>query len=370
MIYLDYAANSPIDKEVLDTFYQASLKYFANPNSFHRLGLEANDILNQASQHILDLLNVSSKEIIYTSGATESNNLVIKGIADRYKNRGKHIILGAFEHNSITAPATTLQKQGYEVDILPVDKNGLVDLDELEFLLNDQTILVSICSVDSELGIRQPIEDIAKIIKKHSQCFFHTDASQAIGKTTIDFSQVDLITLTPHKFYGMEGFGALIKNKDVGITPLLEGGRSTTIYRSGTPFLAGVLAMEKAVELATIHHEERTKHVQYLHDMLIQAFSNYPMIHINSNRYSLPYFVNISLKNIKTDILMEKLEQHDIFISTKTSCCPKNTPSKIIYAYTHNRALSLASMRISLSHLTTQEEITSFLKIFDRCMKE
>lgn len=185
MIYLDYAANSPVDKEVLDIFYETSLRHFANPNSFHKLGLESKELIDNASQHILMDLGLLEREIIYTSGATESNNLAIKGICERYKNRGKHILIGTFEHNSITAPVTSLQQASFEVDIVPVLKNGLINLDELKDLLRGDTILVSICSVDSEVGVRQPIEQITKIVQLYPQCFFHTDASQTIGKTSI-----------------------------------------------------------------------------------------------------------------------------------------------------------------------------------------
>jgi len=370
MIYLDYAANSPVDKEVLDIFYKTNLEHFANPNSFHKLGLEAKELLNQASKDILKYLDLTDREIIYTSGATESNNLAIKGICERYKSQGKHIIIGAFEHNSITVPVTTLQQKGFEVDVVPVDHHGLIDLEELQLLLQEDTILVSICAVDSELGIRQPIEQIAKIIKQFEQCCFHVDASQAIGKVNIDYSDVDLITLTPHKFYGLEGFGALIKKMNIGLKPLLEGGRSTTIYRSGTPCLSGAIAMAKAIEIAITKQSERSQYVQELNQMIYKRLSVYSDICFHSNQYSIPYIMNLSIKNIKVSSLMTKLENHEIYISTKTSCCPQNTPSKIIYAYTHNKSLALSSMRISLSHLTTKKDIQTFLDIFEQCYKE
>lgn len=370
MIYLDYAANAPVDKEVLDTFYQANTTYFANPNSFHKLGLEANEALNEASNHILTTLGLKSNEIIFTSGASESNNLVIKGVCERYKNKGKHMILGAFEHNSITAPATTMQRNGFEIDIVPVSDNGIIDIDELKSMLRDDTILVSICSVDSELGIRQPIESIASLLKDYPNCIFHSDASQAIGKTDINYQDVDLITFTPHKFYGLQGYGALIKKKNIGLMPLIEGGRSTTIYRSGTPDVSGVIAIDKAVSLCIKEQEKRHIYVSELNKMIIDAFSSYPQVHINSNEYSIPYIINVSFNNIKSTLLIDKLEANDIYVSAKTSCCPKNTPSKIIYAYTRNRSYALNSMRISLSHLTSKEDIETFLTVFDACLKE
>ncbi|MCD8028106.1 MAG: aminotransferase class V-fold PLP-dependent enzyme [Erysipelotrichaceae bacterium] len=273
MIYLDYTANCPTEKDVLDTYINTTYNYYANPNSFHDLGIQAKELLNKNSLEILQLLHKEDADIIYTSAASESNNLVVKGIVERYKNRGKHIIIGSFEHNSITVPISKLQQSGYEVDIVPVNKDGIVDLEELEYLLRDDTILVSICSVDSELGIRQPIEKIGKMLKNYS-CYFHSDASQAIGKTEIDFSDVDLITMTPHKFYGINGSGALIKNKNIGLVPIIDGGKSTTEFRSGTPVLANVTAMKKALELATINYAERYKIVSEYHDYLITSLNN------------------------------------------------------------------------------------------------
>lgn len=212
MIYLDYT-NSPVDKDVLNTFYDTSNKYFANPNSFHKLGLEAKKLIDEATINIAKNLNVLPEEIIYTSGASESNNLAIKGICERYKSVGNHIIVSTLEHNSVIAPSAVMQELGFDVEVAPVNKDGLIDLEELQKMLRNDTILVSICSVDSEIGIKQPIEEIAKILKKYPNCHFHTDASQAIGKTFVDFSDVDLITIAPHKFYGLNGTGLLIKKK-------------------------------------------------------------------------------------------------------------------------------------------------------------
>ena len=250
MIYLDYAANTPVDKEVLDLYYETTIKYYANPNSFHKLGREAKAYLDKCTENIAKNLNVLPEEIIYTSGATESNNLAIKGICERYKNYGKHIILSSLEHNSSIASATIMQELGFEVDLLPISKDGLVEVDTLKSMLREDTILVSICSVDSEIGLVQPIEEVAKILKDYPHTFFHTDASQSIGKVNIDFSDVDLITIAPHKFYGINGVGVLIKKKNVSLKPLISGGKSTTVFRSGTPVLANIVSTDKALDIA------------------------------------------------------------------------------------------------------------------------
>lgn len=370
MIYLDYAANSKVDKDVLDLFYDTTLKYFANPNSNHKLGKQVKELLDKSTENIAKNLGVLPEEIIYTSGASESNNLVIKGICERYKNRGKHIILSSLEHNSIIAPATVMQEAGFEVDLIPITKDGIIDINELKNLIRKDTILVSICSVDSEIGIKQPIEEIGNILKEYPNIFFHTDASQAIGKVDIDFSNVDLITIAPHKFYGMNGFGALIKKKAVTLKPIINGGRSTTIYRSGTPVVASVVALDKALDIALSKQVERTEYVTRLNKKILERLNSYKNVHINSTKNAIPYTINFSIKGVKSQEFANKLEENDIYISTKTSCCPVGTPSKLVYALTHDKSLSSSSLRISICHLTTEEEIDEFLSIFDKCYKE
>lgn len=369
MIYLDYTANCPTDPEVLDEYVQTTINYFANPNSFHDLGQAAFDLLENHSQHILSLLKLKDHDIVYTSGASESNNMVIKGIAERYKNRGKHIIIGSFEHNSITVPISKLQQAGYEIDIAPIDKDGRIDLDELKQLIRKDTILVSICAVDSELGICQPIEEIATLLKEY-RCYFHTDASQAMGKVDIHFKDVDLITMTPHKFYGINGSGALIIKKNIGLVPLIDGGKSTTTLRSGTPVLAHVTALSKALDIAYQKQDERYQDVLSKSNDLKAFFKQYDQVHINNTSYSVPHIINISIPSISSMNFAKQLNDHHIYISTKTSCCPTATPSKLVYALTRNKQLASTSLRISLSHLTTELEIEEFKNIFNKLIKE
>lgn len=370
MIYLDYAANTPVDKEVLNTYYDISLKYYANPNSNHKLGKNANKLIEESTKNIARNLGVSPEEVIYTSGATESNNLAIKGICERYKNYGKHIIISSLEHNSIIAPATIMQEAGFEVDLLSITKEGLVDIEELKKLLRKDTILVSICSVDSEIGLVQPIEQIGKILKNYPNTYFHTDASQAIGKANIDYSNADLITIAPHKFYGINGVGMLIKKKNVSLQPIINGGKSTTVFRSGTPVLANIVATDKALEIALREQKKRNHHVLNLNKKIIQHLSQYKNIHINTTDKSIPFTINFSVKGVKSLDIAKMLEEKEIYVSTKTSCCPLETPSKLVYALTRDKSLASSSVRVSLSHLTTEEEIEEFLKTMDDCIKE
>ena len=370
MIYLDYASATPVDKEVLEVYNETSNKYYANPNSIHPLGIKSKEKLDATTKEIAHLLNVEKEEIIYTSGATESNNLVIKGIANRYKNYGKHILLSSLDHQSLIAPATKLQEQGFEVELIPVDSKGRVDLEELKYLLRDETILVSVTSVDSELGIIQPINEIRALLKEYKHCIFHTDASQAIGKIDLNLENVDLVTIAPHKFYGLNGTGLLIKKKGIELSPIIDGGRSTTVYRSGTPVLPEITALYKALQIALNNQKERTEYVERLNNVIIEKLKSYKNIHINSNEYSIKNIINISISGIKSTEFVEKKKKNNICISAKTSCCPVETPSKLVYALTKSKELSTTSLRISLSHLTTKEEIDEFIKIFDKGYRE
>ena len=370
MIYLDYAASTPVDDEVLNTFYETTKKYFANPNSHHKLGLQAKELIDKSTLKIAQNLNVLPDEIIYTSGASESNNLVIKGICERYKSKGKHILISSLEHNSIVAAATIMQELGFEVELIPINKDGLIDINKLKEMIREDTILVSVCSVDSEIGLKQPIEEIGELLKQYPNCVFHSDASQSIGKININYENVDLVTIAPHKFYGLNGFGILIKKKNIGLKPQINGGKSTTIFRSGTPDVANIVATEKALDIAITNLEERYNYVKKLSDKIKKKLKDYNNIHINNTENSIPYTINFSIKGIKSLEIAEQLEKYDIFVSTKTSCCPIETPSKLVYALTKDKGLSTSSLRLSLSHLTKENEIDEFLRVFDIIYKE
>lgn len=370
MVYLDYSAATPPEEEVLKTFYDISKRYYANPNVSHEFGLEAKRIVDESTKLIANLLGVMEEEVIYTSGASESNNLVIKGICQRYKNRGKHILISSLEHTSITKSAAVMQSLGFEVEIIPVTKDGVVDLDSLKSMLRDDTILVSVCSVDSELGLVQPIEEIWKILKDYPNCIFHTDASLSVGKVGIDYSSAQLITVTPHKFYGLVGCGILIKKKDVFLIPQIDGGRSTTIYRSGTPEVASIKAASVALSIALSKEDERFEYVKKLSSYLKGELAKYKNVYINNTENSIPHTINFSVKKINSADIQKKLSDNQIYVSTKTSCCPVNTPSKLVYALTKDKALSSSSLRVSISHLTTKNDIDEFLRVFDVIYKE
>ena len=370
MIYLDYAASTPVDDEVLNTFYKDTKKYFANPNSSHKLGVIASDVIDRSTLNIANNLGVLKEEIIYTSGASESNNLAIKGICERYKNNGKHILISSLEHNSIVASASVMQERGFEVELIPVNSKGYIDINVLKQMVRDDTILVSVCSVDSEIGLKQPIEQIAKFLKTKPNCHFHTDASQSIGKVNVDFTDVDLVTIAPHKFYGLNGFGILIKKKSINLIPQISGGRSTTVFRSGTPCLSLITSCDKALDIALKNITERYEYIKKLSDKIKNSLSKYENVFINNTENSIPHIINFSIKNIKSLDIQKALENNDIYVSTKISCCPVLTPSKLVYALTKDKSLAASSLRVSLSDLTTEGEVNTFIEVFDKIYKE
>jgi len=371
MIYLDYCATTPVNKEVLDTFCKVCKDYPGNTNSMHKLGVDAKELMNHATEQIASLLHVKATEIIYTSGASESNNTALKGIALRYKNRGKHIITTQLEHSSIFGPLNFLQEQGFEVDFVKIKKDGSVDLEHLKSLMKDTTILVSICAVDSEIGLRQPVEEIGTFLKKeYPKCFFHVDMTQSIGKTYVDLKNIDLASISAHKFYGLKGIGILMKKEGIQLEPLIHGGKSTTVYRSGTPALPLIVSTAKAMRLAMEHLTEKNEKIEKLSTTIKNALQTYPQVTINSREKSIPHTINFSLGGMKPETFLHALEEHEIYISTKSACSSANTISKAVYALTNDEAIAYQTLRISLSYLTTEEEITTFLTVFNTCFQQ
>ena len=369
MVYLDYSATTPVNKEVLESYSKACLNFIGNPNSMHKLGVDAKKLIDASTKQISELLHIKESEIIYTSGSTEANNTVIKGIAYKYKNRGKHIITTMFEHSSIYAPLTFLENEGFEVDFVKTTSNGMVDLEDLEKLIREDTILVSVASVNSEIGLRQPIEEIAKIVKKHPKCFFHSDITQSIGKINISLDNIDLASFSGHKIYGMKGIGCLIKKEKVSLEPLMHGGKSTTIFRAGTPALPLIVSLARALRLILTDLDKKYDHVSNINKILREELSKYPRVYINSNYNSIPHILNLSVVGVKPESMQHALEEKDVYISTQTACSSKGD-SQGVLALTGSKERAASSIRISLSYLTTEKEIKTFLEAFHDAYEE
>lgn len=370
MIYLDYSANTPSDPVVLEAFCRTERQFPANPNSTHRAGQAAQQEMARVTDSIAKLLGVSPAEIIYTSGASESNNLAIKGITQASRHIGRHIISTPLEHSSVGGSLTALQNQDYEIDLLDISRNGAVDLEQLRELMRKDTVLVAVCAVDSELGTVQPVAQIAEILRAYPQCRLHVDATQAVGKTELLWEGVDTMSIAPHKFYGLNGSGLLLKRKGLIIEPQIHGGSSATMYRGGTPALSLAASTEAALHLAVAQRQERVQAVHSLNTALRAFLLQYPAVRINSPENAVPHILNLSVQGVKGTVFQQALSEQGVCVSVKSACSTDGTPSKAVFAVGRDRRNALSSWRISLSHLTTQEELKELYKIFDSCYRE
>ncbi|MCR4646334.1 MAG: cysteine desulfurase [Oscillospiraceae bacterium] len=364
-IYLDYAADTPPDERVLTTYLAAARECFANPNSAHSAGIAAKSTVDRSLAEMAALLHILPEEIVLTSGASEANNLAIKGLAFANRRRGKHIVSTFLEHSSVSGALTFLQEQGWEIDLVNIRPDGTVDLDHLKSLLRDDTVLCAVCAVDSELGTVQPVKAIAELLQSYPNCRLHVDATQAIGKIKIDLSDADTASFAPHKYYGLKGSGVLYKKKGIVLEPLIHGGASTTIYRSGTPDAPAAAALADALRYALEEYEERRNAVIVLNKQLRKHFAHSDLILINSPEQAVPNILNLSVQGIKGEEMRRLLDEKGICVSVKSACSVPNTPSRAVMAVSHDRKNALSSWRISLSHLTTEQEIDAFLRVLD-----
>ena len=367
MLYLDYSANTPVDEEVLRCFCEAERRYPGNANAYHQAGAAAKAAMNAATRSIARCLSAPPAGIIYTSGASEANNLAVKGLATLGGAAGRHILSTPLEHSSVSGSLETLQKQGYEVELLDIRSDGTVDLADLKKRLRPDTVLVAVTAVDSELGVVQPIAEIAELLKAYPNCHFHVDATQAVGKILVQFEGMDTMSLTAHKFYGLNGIGVLVKRLGLALPPLIHGGESTTPYRSGTPTVALACSLALALEKATAELPARAAAVRSLNDRLRAELSRYPKVRVNSPANAVPHILNLSVQGVKGTVFQRELDARGVCVSVKSACSSDGLPSRAVLAVSQDRRNALSSWRISLSHLTTEEELTAFLHAFADC---
>lgn len=367
MLYLDYSANTPVDEEVLQCFCEAERRYPGNANAYHQAGVAAKAAINEATRSIARCLGAPPAGIIYTSGASEANNLAVKGLAALGGAAGRHILSTPLEHSSVSGSLEALQKQGYEVELLDILPDGTVDLADLKKRLRPDTVLVAVTAVDSELGVVQPIAEIAELLKAYPNCHFHVDATQAVGKIPVQFEGMDTMSLTAHKLYGLNGIGVLVKRLGLALPPLIHGGESTTPYRSGTPTVPLACSLALALEKATAELPARAATVRSLNDRLRTELSRYPKVRINSPANAVPHILNLSVQGVKGTVFQRELDAHGVCVSVKSACSSDGLPSRAVLAVSQDRRNALSSWRISLSHLTTEEEATAFLHAFAEC---
>ncbi|MBC2140826.1 cysteine desulfurase [Listeria innocua] len=365
MIYFDNSATTKPNAAVLETYTKVASNYFANPSSLHRFGAKSKELLDTSRKQIATMLDVWPEEIIFTSGGTEGNNLAIKGLAYSYKNRGKHIITSSIEHPSVRLVMEELEENGFTVTYLKVDKNGVIQLDELKAALTDETILVSIMGVNNEVGSIQPLQEIGEILASREHTFFHVDFVQGIGKIPleIDKNAIDLLTFSGHKFHALRGTGALVKRKNVHLHPEIIGGGQEMGYRSGTENLAGGVALAKALRL-TLENESKRAELIEIRDYLLTEITQMPDMTVHTKKsVAAPHIVCFSAKGHRGEILVHALEKEDIYISTTSACSSKQKlASSTLKAMGVTDEEATGAVRVSLSYENRLSEAKIFIQ--------
>ncbi|EDO1166495.1 cysteine desulfurase [Listeria innocua] len=365
MIYFDNSATTKPNAAVLETYTKVASNYFANPSSLHRFGAKSKELLDTSRKQIATMLDVLPEEIIFTSGGTEGNNLAIKGLAYSYKNRGKHIITSSIEHPSVRLVMEELEENGFTVTYLKVDKNGVIQLDELKAALTDETILVSIMGVNNEVGSIQPLQEIGEILASREHTFFHVDFVQGIGKIPLEIDKhaIDLLTFSGHKFHALRGTGALVKRKNVHLHPEIIGGGQEMGYRSGTENLAGGVALAKALRL-TLENESKRAELIEIRDYLLTEITQMPDMTVHTKKsVAAPHIVCFSAKGHRGEILVHALEKEDIYISTTSACSSKQKlASSTLKAMDVTDEEATGAVRVSLSYENRLSEAKIFIQ--------
>ena len=372
IIYLDNAATSKVDPEVLNSYNQITLKYFANPSSIHSLGQESSRLLDKSREQILNVLKLTHHEVIFTSGATEANNLAIKGYCFANRNRGNHIITSATEHPSVLNTVLEMQDFGFEVTVLPVNKEGQIEVKTLKAAIRDDTILVSLMMVNNEIGAINPIKEVGEYLKSFPKIAFHVDMVQAIGKIPLNFENIDMFSIAGHKIHGLLGSGLLIKEKKIILKAVNQGGGQENNLRSGTNTLALSASLAKALRLAIESEVTNYKKVKVLSERLLSYLKdNKDKYLINSYNEDNPYIVNFSLLHHKASVVVEALSNRDIMVSSLSACHAKNEDySKVVYAMYQDLNLAHNTIRVSFGKDNTIEEVETLITNLEEILKE
>lgn len=380
MIYLDYAATTPVDSRVNKAMLPYFSQKFGNTMSLHGLGQEAKIALEKSRKTAADFINCKPSEIIFTSSATESNNFALKGIAFANRNRGNHIIISSIEHPCIMETANWLEKQGFEITRLKVDKYGLVNPLDVEKAIKKDTILVSIIFASNEIGTIEPIEEIGKIIKNYniqhpeSNIYFHTDAVQLFGKIPIDVNKlnIDLLTASSHKIYGPKGAGILFIRQGTKISPLLHGGGQESGLRSSTVNIPAIVGFSKAIEICKKEMKEESRRLAKLRDKLIKGVLKTDKAHLNGHpEKRLSNNANFWFSFIEGESLAIQLDLKGIAVSTGSACSSADLkPSHVLLAIGLKPQEAHGSLRVTLGRWTKEKDIDYFLKVLPGIVKQ
>lgn len=358
MIYFDNAATTKPNAEVVALFNKVETENFGNSSSTHGLGFSSNALLNKARDVILKYFKLNKHNVYFCSSATEGNNIAIKGYALKFQNRGKHLITSTIEHPSVLECFKQLETFGFEVTYLKPNKDGIIESSELERSMRNDTILVSIMAVNNEIGSINPINEYAKIISNYPKAKLHVDATQAIGKVNLDYSNVDMFTFSGHKIHGLKNSGVLIMKKGIEMVHVISGGGQEDGLRSGTVSVAMAMSLAKALTMS-----KPSENVVHLHDYLFGELKKIDGVKINSPKNGSPYIVNFSSTKKKASVIVEGLSNKQIYISSVSACHSKYEPiSYVVKEVTGDEKLASNTLRVSFDNLNTLEEADVFLK--------
>lgn len=366
-VYLDHAATTPVRKEVIEAMLPYYKENFGNPSSVYSYGREARKAIEDSREKVAEILGADPKEIYFTSGGTESDNWAIKGVAYANREKGNHIITSAIEHHAVLHTCEFLEKQGFKVTYLPVDKYGIVNVEDLKKAVTDKTILVSIMHANNEIGSIQPIEEIGEFLKD-KKIYFHIDAVQTVGKipVNVDKLNVDLLSLSAHKIYGPKGVGALYIRKATKILPFIHGGAQEKKRRAGTENVAGIVGLGVAADLANKELEVQRKHLMTLRDKLITGIKEkIPYVIFNGHpEKRLPHNVNVCFEFIEGESLLLNLDLKGICASSGSACTSGSlNPSHVLLAIGLKHEVAHGSLRLTLGKDNTEEDINYVLEV-------
>lgn len=367
MIYLDNCATTKPRREVIEEMVKVLETDFANPSSLHSFGHEIEKKINVARQHLANLLNISDKEIYFTSGGTESNNIAINGLIKKNKRNGNKIITTSVEHSSVMKKILEYEKLGYEVIKIGVDEKANIDLNKLYESIDDCTILVSLVHVNNEIGTITPIKDIISKIKEiNKDVFVHIDGVQSCGKLPVNLVDIncDSYSLSGHKFYGPKGVGALYIKKSIKIDPLVLGGGQENNLRSGTENVPGIIGMGVAAKIISQNFKAEYSYIKDLKEYLLESLNNsLDDFIINSPKNSSPYILSISINNIRAEVLLHYLEQDNIYVSTASACTSNGTrKSRVLEEMGLSNSYADGTIRICLANYITKKDIDMFVE--------
>ncbi len=374
LIFLDSASTTKVNAEVLAVYNDISLNSYANAGSIHHFGMEVNQLLINSKYEMLKLLKVDpcKYRVIFTSGATESNNLALKGIALARKNRGNHIITSSVEHPAILEVCHQLEEvYGFKVTYLPVDEFGKVRLEDLSNAMTNETILVSIMAVNNEIGSINDVKGISEIIKKYPKCSFHSDVTQAIGKIAIPYEYLDAFSFSGHKIHALKGSGALIIKSNINLVPQNAGGGQEDNFRSGTVNVAGSICLYEALKRCLASYSKTYNQVSLFYKEVDKYILSHPDLYEKNTFDNNPYIYNFSLKTKKAAVIVEGLSTYGIMVSSTSACHAKNEAgSYVVKALGKSDVLSNNTIRVSFDESNTLEEVQYFISCLDKIVNE